>query len=153
MLRGGKDLEQFLFILLVYSDIMWKLGNISFYNHIWTCDINLHSFLKYKKGKTFLSALILIIGSRYCVCLTRSVLLNSFWTRCSLIKAFHDGHEINRQVLPKERTWNKIWPFLISWSDLWNEIQWGEKTIFEIPCWFCKFAHWQRNDMSIILRF
>ncbi len=26
----------------------------------------------------------------------------------------------------------------------------GEKNIL-IPCWFCKFAHWQRNDLSVIL--
>ncbi len=28
-------------------------------------------------------------------------------------------------------------------------IQWGKKYL--IPCWFCTFAHWQRNDQSIIL--
>ncbi len=27
-------------------------------------------------------------------------------------------------------------------------IQWG-KTLF-VPCWFCTFVHWQRNDQSII---
>ncbi len=26
----------------------------------------------------------------------------------------------------------------------------GEKN-YLIPCWFCMFAHWQRNDKSIIL--
>ncbi len=26
----------------------------------------------------------------------------------------------------------------------------GEKN-YLIPCWFCTFAHWQRNDQSIIL--
>ncbi len=26
----------------------------------------------------------------------------------------------------------------------------GEKNNL-IPCWFCTFAHWQRNDQSIIL--
>ncbi len=26
----------------------------------------------------------------------------------------------------------------------------GEKK-YLIPCWFCMFAHWQRNDQSIIL--
>ncbi len=28
-------------------------------------------------------------------------------------------------------------------------IQWGKKYL--IRCWFCTFAHWQRNDLSIIL--
>ncbi len=28
-------------------------------------------------------------------------------------------------------------------------IQWGGGYL--IPCWFCTFAHWQRNDQSVIL--
>ncbi len=27
----------------------------------------------------------------------------------------------------------------------------GEKKKNLFPCWFCTFAHWQRNDQSIIL--
>ncbi len=30
------------------------------------------------------------------------------------------------------------------------KLQWGKKK-YLIPCWFCTFAHWQRNDQSIIL--
>ncbi len=41
-----------------------------------------------------------------------------------------------------------------SWLPRWMlplyiHIQWGKKYL--IPCWFCTFAHWQRNDQSIIL--
>ena len=112
------------FIRFLCFDAILKVKKKTFSYHIWALSHQPAQFFFLNAVEAFLPALALINGRRYPVCWTRSVMLCSFWTRCSLIKIFSMVMVwTNRlQVLPKERIWNCVWPFLINLSDLWSEI-------------------------------